>query len=377
MSRLELGNPQLREILWIIGISVAALLFWLYLPFNWVGDDHWFRDVVEINFAGNVFAYLAHRYESWTSRIFIELVMVTVIQHIRIWRIISALAMSLVIIIPTRLVSAQVATRVRLLPVSAILVAAIPMTVILETGYVATTLNYLWPLAAGLIAATPGVYLVQGRPVRRWWYPIAILCGLFAGSSEMVAVLLLVLYGATAVIAWPRRKCFVPNLAFAVGFLALVMFALLSPGNSARTAIETEVWWPEHAYLSFPRLIEIGFSATLRAIFLQGFTLPLIYFVVLAVILFRRWGPNWPVLIVMAPIVGLLTQGFNASVSFTTAERIIRLDNIWEAYTWYGLLRGDDPFTWFAFLLMVGLLACVILATWFAANSHWQAIMLL
>jgi hypothetical protein len=161
--------------------------------------------------------------------------------------------------------------------------------------------------------------------------------------------------------------------AFVLIALAMVLLTLLSPGNSARTASETALWWPGHAELSFSRIIEIGFSSTLRAIFMQGFVLPLLFFTLLTVLLARKWGPSLRLLLPLAPLTGTLLLGFNAAVSFITEERILRLNRLWESFTWYGLLRSDDRYTWFGFLLLATLLACAVVSVYLVSDTLGEA----
>ena len=68
----------------LIGIiTLFWLAFSLALPFRLVGDDpHYFTALA--TFHGNLFAYLVHVYQTWSSRLVGEALNVLLVHHIRL-----------------------------------------------------------------------------------------------------------------------------------------------------------------------------------------------------------------------------------------------------------------------------------------------------
>ena len=285
----------------VIGLITIALVF--NIRWAWGSDDIAYRDFNQ-QFNGQVIPFLQMRSETWTSRLTIEAAIFAVVNHLFWWRLITALAFWLVIVLPPLFVSNNPAKLRYLLPVSGLLVLSIPSGVWFDAGLIATSINYLWALAAGLLAALPVVWFLQNRPFNWWWLLAAIPAALFAGGSEIVSVLLAALYATAIGLLIYRRQFNRPASLVAGGFqiflLAAVLWHVLSPGNAARGG-STDWFSP-----LFPIIFEASFSSTLRQLFMSGYLVPLAFFIVIVCLNYQRRGWGLFTYLSLVPIAGSL-----------------------------------------------------------------------
>ena len=185
-GRTLIGAPRFP--LWLLwGIVILAHLF---LPTD-RADDAWFMQILAGDLATpqNWLGFLVERYQTWSSRVVIEGLLILFVRFPILWRISNAAVCILSTVALNRLWNPeQSAAKNWILFVSFFF---FPLGVFYEVGYVATTLNYLWPLCACLWAMTPTVKLFFGRQVAAWEYGVALGALLFAAFSvpaRMIAV---------------------------------------------------------------------------------------------------------------------------------------------------------------------------------------------
>jgi hypothetical protein len=376
-----LQKHKVKLLLGLFGLISLVLTFNLRL--TWASDDIFFHTQSAAGgpWGGSMVEFLRWRLATWTSRVAIEAALFTFVQHTVGWRLITALTFWIVAVVPTYLVTKNDAQRLPLLLINGLLVLSVPATVWFDAGLIATTVNYLWPLAAGLLAAVPAVFFIQRRPLKFWWLLAAIGGLLFASSSEIVAVLLLALYLVAAIIlglqlrqpgqleqsaSSPSRQLQVlVSALFIVGLGAMTAFHIFSPGNAARG--QGGNWFSPVFFVQ----LEQAYSSTLRQIFMSGYLLPLTYFVIIAVICFRRFGYSWQFAVSLAPIAGSLLLR-DATVEGTLGRMFQNLfvdgNLFWN--TADAQLRSTMYFTnLLVFGVLTVLLVCAVLATAFAFSG--------
>lgn len=192
------------------------------------------------------------------------------------------------------------------MPVSGLLILSIPNSVWFSAGLVATSVNYLWVLAASLLASIPAIFSIQRRPIKPWWYLLIIPAIVFAASAEIVAVLLAVLYLSAVVKLVLARKSYHSIIKEYVVLGAVLLFCaimiwyhLTSPGN----AIRRQTNWLFHP---MPVILERSFSGTLRQVFMSGYLLPSIFFTMILLDNYRNRGMALSTFISALPLVGTL-----------------------------------------------------------------------
>lgn len=198
---------------------------------NLLLDDWVFEDV--LSRGESVPAFLKTRWETWSSRLLIEGALVFVTHSIWVWRVLDSLMMVLLAYALCRL--AGCAQRPGMLALSCCLVTAIPFAVLRSTGWMATSLNYYWPLACTAGALIPLSDALWERKTGLPWQLTAVPLALFGANQEQTAAVLLGASLAFGVALWMRDRR-VPAAVLAVLGIAAVELALhlACPGNAVR-----------------------------------------------------------------------------------------------------------------------------------------------
>ncbi len=139
-----------------------------------------------------------------------------------------------------------------------------PTMVIVDAGFVATTLNYLWAVTFGLFSFLPVKKHLCGKTVS-WYEFIVILPFLvYATNMQQMAVILTVSFAIFNVLSIIKKR-FNPfillSFAASAGGLAW-SFCLNMFGDNNRMLRETGRYFPDFGELRLLEKIELGFSST-------------------------------------------------------------------------------------------------------------------
>ncbi|HFZ4687961.1 TPA: hypothetical protein ACIKRJ_003435, partial [Enterococcus faecalis] len=103
------------------------------------GDDAFFLKQFTHDFQSNYYEFLKFRYNEWTSRLVIEIALTQAVQHVFLWRVLNAIAMSIVAIVPALLFNSDNSRRGLIIGTGMSLL--IPASMINNAGWIATTTN--------------------------------------------------------------------------------------------------------------------------------------------------------------------------------------------------------------------------------------------
>lgn len=237
-----------------------SILFLIHLPIEtgW-GDDVFFA---EENAPLGVF--LADRYRTWTSRVVIEAgVWLLAAAPAWLWKILNTLMVLLLVWIAADLFGIESGRSETKIPAQVIffsMLGCLPVLSLCDAGWIATTLNYLWPMTLGLVAMRPVKHWIREEKCPQWEYPVCPVCMICAANMEQGAAVLLGVYLlGGAYISHRRGK--LPSFYYVLLFCvaASVLFILTTPGNAYRFTAETKQWFPGFDELSLAEKLLMGF----------------------------------------------------------------------------------------------------------------------
>ena len=137
-------------------LILSSFVFVVMLIYNFgikqmeFGDDAFFLKQFTHDFQSNYYEFLKFRYNEWTSRLVIEIALTQAVQHVFLWRVLNAIAMSIVAIVPALLFNSDNSRRGLIIGTGMSLL--IPASMINNAGWIATTTNYVWVMAAAYLA---------------------------------------------------------------------------------------------------------------------------------------------------------------------------------------------------------------------------------
>lgn len=360
-----------------ISPAFPLFLLWVFIflcHFNYptnLADDAWFAQILGVENAGfDVWKqFLVGRYEQWTSRIAIEGLLIFVVRHPVLWRACDTLILIFVTHIISRIANPERNMLKNL--VIAIVFLIFPLEIVYETGYVTTSLNFSWPLAAAIFGLAPLLKDFRGIDVKPWERIVAYPFLIFACFQEILCVVILLGVLASMIYHSIRDKRF-PSTQFDYLAICIVMliFALTCPGNSLRVMQETATWFPEFAGVSFLQKLEFGFSSMMQTLFLERNLFVLLFCAVLTVAVWVESKHIVSKLISCIPFVFTLFVGTVGGLLQNWIP-VIGTIRAWVQKIGTGFVL-KNPKTWIPLGVFVVLLVLILLSLRFAIRSRKQ-----
>ena len=207
-----------------------------------------------------LFDFLKDRYATWSSRVIIEAVMVSIITTSPLlWRILNIFIV-LLLVWNTADLFAPKGEKIRAQCFFFLMMWVIPTESLCSAGWMTTTMNYLWVLSLGLMGMRPLKHFVQEEKCLKWEYLFCPLCILYAANMEQMGAILFGVYLVIGFYLFAAKKK--PPLFYWVLLAEIVLslgFILAAPGNAKRTIMETANYFPEYANLNVPEKMLMGF----------------------------------------------------------------------------------------------------------------------
>lgn len=233
--------------------------------------------------------YLETRYAVWSSRLLIEAVLVYIAKSMFWWKVLDwafwvFLAWAITGLFPEE-------KRETASYLVAGFLCLYPIWDLRTAGWIATGVNYTWPLALGVFSlhGVARAYYGKKTPVLLWvLYGFSALYG--ANMEQMCAVILAVNFCAILYFTL-EKKPFCLYAGVVMGFvisLAEIIFIMACPGNEARKSQEIINWMPNFQSYHFLDKASMGFMDTMRHLVTSGGLLFLCYIVLLAVLVFLK-----------------------------------------------------------------------------------------
>lgn len=219
-------------------------------------DDLWFIN----NYTGNPLSFAYMRYMQWSSRFLIEMVLVFIASlPLIVWKVLDTLMIVLLFYSGNKLLNIK---NRKILIFEIFLIMILPWKVFGETGWIATTLNYTWPITLGFY----GFSILLEEKTNFLKQIISFFCIIFACNQEQMCCVMLAFIIICFCIRTFQKK---NNKVFLIPFIICILMGVLHiicPGNSMRQISEMQTWYP--AYQNFDVLdkISIGIISTVTAI---------------------------------------------------------------------------------------------------------------
>lgn len=253
--------------------GLVVLVYYAYLQ-SYItlidGDANYFLTVSDDY---GFFPFLAMRYQAWSSRLIIEGLLVIMTHAPILWCAFNLLIVLCIWSCIKGILSIRLERELAGW-FAALLLGLYPFPIMASAGWMATIMNYLWPLAAYLcivcdglarigLASSPWQSSHKKAPILSMLRTFGILVlSIFLANLEQGAVLLCMISACFVYIERRERKTAALHIGILLIGLFGVVFALTCPGNEVRAASEVSTWWPMYDQLSLFGKIANGLEAT-------------------------------------------------------------------------------------------------------------------
>lgn len=327
----------------------AAFVIHLFLPLNW-GDDKVFS--VEASLPLSEFLY-------GSSRILTDTMTYVFNKYNFLWRLLNPCVLTVLAVTVTKLLSV---TGKNIKYIICLLVT-FPTMAIVDAGFIATTVNYLWPVTFGLISLLVFQNIAAGKKIPFYIFIAVIPLTVYAINMEQMSAVLTAsfLIGCTYLFFVKKRFHIYPLIQLAISaFGVLYAYFGNTSQDSSRMLRETARYFPDFGKLNILQKIELGFSSTMHSLTIDT-RVPLVAFlaftVFIAVIAFKRKVR------ISARIISILP------IAFTVICPILNIIRPFESIKNFRMDKAEYLFSPLFDLLFALVLMCVLYTLAFLLNN--------
>lgn len=255
----------------------------LYIHSFWQagGDDVWFATILNNRTVGE---YYVWRYQTWSSRLVVESMLIFLCRsNIWLWRVCdSAIIVLLVYSIVELIKNKRNEDEIEVWTVMG-LVVFFPYIYMSSAGWIATSLNYLWPLALGLYGLIPIKNVLNGEETSLFTEISVLPALLYASNTEQMAAILFVVYLIVILYYYIKSKRFSKELIINFIIVAINLGIVLTcTGNAQRTIAEMH-WFPNFEQFLLLQKIIMSFVTTTIQFWYEANSVYFIYTIILMI----------------------------------------------------------------------------------------------
>ena len=145
----------------------------------------------------------------------------------------------------------------------------IPASMINNAGWIATTTNYVWVMAAALLSIWPIMNYIRGKSVNWLSFILSLVFLIYATNQEQMVVIMLVSLLVLAGILYLSKMNILITLPHIAIVIASLVFILTCKGMRQETSKKQKQWLPNFSSYSIFDKLQIEYSSTLKALFFE------------------------------------------------------------------------------------------------------------
>ena len=306
----------------------------------------------------SLFDAIAMRYQTWTSRIIIEIPLYWFSYDLRVqaWAIVDILMFVIL------LLSLMKLTHYKHNKLVVFLILLYPMIEMASAGWIATTINYLWPLALGCASFVLLDKLYHNEKVNVLSIVFFMICELFSTNFETFSVYYFVILTFVTVVMFLEHKHTLKSIVI-IGIQYLISIgniylALSCPGNWIRNTAEVTRWMIDFPTLTAIDKILLGVEDTMARL-IHSNLLFLVFALMIFVIVLKKRAALSKIVVAAIPFVSVLLMTFFSS--FTDAY-LSSYKSMFQKTININPLNFNSPLPYIAFIFFVTIMTISVIA---------------
>lgn len=237
----------------IISLFLVLLIVHLFLPLNWSDDAVFLKKTAD----KDIFEFL-----NGSARPFTDGLTYIFSRNQWLWRILNPFVLTVAVWSVHKTAPLKTKNNKTLLICFAVL---FPTFILVDAGFIATTVNYLWPVTFGILNLIPAINSIQGKKTNILFLVLLIPLLVYSTNMQQLCAVLLAIFPSIIIYFIIKKKSFKPY--FILQFFITAAGTLFSlyvnfTGDNSRIIRETNRYFPEFGELNFIEKFELGFSST-------------------------------------------------------------------------------------------------------------------
>lgn len=234
--------------------------------------------------------YIVDRYHSWSSRVIIEGLLCYISQNMILWKVLDW-CMWMLLVFSLGYLFQWKKNREKNWWIIVGLLLIYPLKDLNTAGWMATTMNYLWPLALGMFCMTGIARIYWKKKTGIGFLILYIAAALYASNMEQMCAIMLGVYTLGIIYFCIKKYKFTEWWTMLVIWAisaAEIIFIMTCPGNAARSLAETKNWQQNYIMFNAVDKLEMGFVDTMKHIVSSENIMFLLFAIVLAILVFFK-----------------------------------------------------------------------------------------
>ena len=259
-------DKKIQCVLLIYGILVIAFhIFWLQLG---EGDDSYYQACLAKD---SILTILLDRWNDWSSRSIIEGLLLLVVQlPAGVWIALDILVSMLIAVLAVWFLFYRESDNTISIPLAVFLLFLLlsyDFRELSSAGWITTTINYWWSLAALLLAFVPFTFPEKSRE-RKWAYVVAVPAAVFSINHEQICLLVLTMSLYLALHDLLLKHKGVWYVYLLLGFTLVSLYGILTcPGNAIRSDFSADMWFPGYTGFNLLQKGLLGWYSVLLTLY--------------------------------------------------------------------------------------------------------------
>ncbi len=316
---------------------------------------------------------LKESYQTWSSRQLVDALMYVMCGMPMLWRLLNPLVMMVGVFCTIRLFHLERDARaVRFI---CALVLCYEWSVLVSAGWITTTLSYVWPLVAALIAVQPYVNMLRGEKTPLWMMILTLPLLLYATNMEQVLVAVTICFAVALVFLMVQKKQR-PWLLKVHLHICFANFFYIStcPGAQLRMDSESAAWFKDFGMRNFWQKLELGMSNGFSHLMYQQHFLFFLLCCMLFVCIWKNYNSAFYRLIAAFPLAVVAALGVFGDVLQRYIPQLSFFENALTSVGMITVQNAATPKRYIAFLLLCAAFCAVLVCLYLAFGHTLDAI---
>lgn len=321
---------KIRSI-WIWGIFFCVSLLLIHLSIRIYSGDEiaYFAHMMD---GKSLWQFAKERYYEWSSRIIIEMILVYMANNYPVWKLCNVLLYVLWVYSLHKITKFDSGVILGL-------AMLYPIMDMISAGWIATTLNYFWPLVLGTYSFVAIDKVISGMRVKFYEVILSIVAEIIAINVEQYVVLHMLCLGIIMAYLlmkkdYVKNKFVIVIVHFVIAF-ANFLFIMTCPGNEERRLQEMHAHMQDFDNLSLLDKLIYGYNTTISGFLSQMCLLFLVFLLVIFACVVKKTAGDanryWIISISVFPVVlaaivsvgSIFRNGYFTEISNALSQGII------------------------------------------------------